>query len=344
MSKTRILVVDDSPLIRQVLIDMLSAEADLEVVGVAKDGVEAIGKARELKPDLITLDVEMPKMTGLDALISIMAERPVPVVMVSTRTSVGATATIQALERGAIDFVCKPRAGSAAALREVQQELVTKIRHAKTASVGNKFHAPVRAAQPRKSTDKVVLIASSTGGPRALTCLFETLPKDWNVPLLIVQHMPAGFTTSLAARLDRIGTVPCREASEGDQLKPGEALLAPGGLHMKVGNDDRITLFDGPTLHGVKPAADHLFESAAQRFGTKCVAAVLTGMGKDGAAGSLAIKKLGGAVFGEAESTCTVYGMPRAAKEIGAVAAEFPIHEIGHALVAAVAGRVNRAA
>lgn len=344
MSAIRVLIVDDSPLIRQVLADMISSEPGFEVVGTARDGLEGVEKARELRPDVMTLDVEMPRMTGLDALNSIMAERPTPVVMVSTRTSVGAEETMKALERGAVDFVCKPRSGSIIALREVQHELTEKLRHAATAVVGRRFNPAVRAAAPRKSSDKIVLVASSTGGPKALTCLFETLPKDWNVPMLVVQHMPVGFTASLAARLDRVGTMRVREAADGDVLEPGLAYIAPGGIHMKISSDGKVALFDAPTLHGVRPAADYLFETAAQKFGNRCVGAILTGMGRDGAAGALAVKTAGGTVFGEAESTCTVYGMPRAAKDIGATVAEYPIHEVGHALVATVAGRLNRAA
>lgn len=344
MTKTRILIVDDSPLLRQVLVDMLSKEPDIEVVGLARDGLEAISMAKELKPDVITLDVEMPRMSGLEALAAIMRDNPVPVVMVSTKTSAGAEATLEALEKGAVDFVCKPRSGSFMALREVHDELVGKIRSAKSAAVGSKYRPLVRAASPGRSSDKVVLVATSTGGPRALTSFFETLPKNWQVPLLIVQHMPVGFTASLAARLDRIGTVPCREAKDGDAITPGQALLAPGGMHMRLSDNSRIELFDAPHLHGVRPAADFLFETAAKQLGKRCLGAILTGMGKDGAAGALAIKQAGGTVFGESEASCTVYGMPRAAKDLGAISGEYPIHEIGHALVAVAAGRLKDAA
>lgn len=344
MTKTRVLVVDDSPLLRQVLIDMLTKEPDMEVVGMARDGLEAVAMARDLCPDVITLDVEMPRMSGLEALATIMRDSPTPVVMVSTKTSAGAEATLEALDKGAIDFVCKPRSGSFMALREVHDELVAKVRSARSAAVGNRHRPTVRAANPGRNSDKVVLIATSTGGPKALNSLFETLPKGWQVPILVVQHMPVGFTASLAARLDRIGTVPCREAAEGDSLQPGLALIAPGGVHMRLDHDNRVELFDGPPLHGVRPAADYLFETAAAQLGSKCLAAVLTGMGKDGAAGALAIKKVGGTVLGEAESSCTIYGMPRAAKEIGAISGEYPIHEIGHALVATATGRLKVAA
>jgi two-component system chemotaxis response regulator CheB len=323
---------------------MLNEEPDFEIAGLARDGVEALAMAKDLRPDVITLDVEMPRMSGLEALNSIMRECPTAVLMVSTKTSAGADATIEALEKGAVDFLCKPRSGSFMALREAREELVAKVRQASKARVGIRSRTPVRAAVPTRSSDKTVLIATSTGGPKALTCVFETLPRAWQVPILIVQHMPVGFTASLAARLDRIGTVPCREAVEGDVIRPGLALLAPGGFHMRVDDDGRVNLFDAPLLHGVRPAADFLFESAAKHYGNRCVGAVLTGMGKDGAAGALALKEAGGIVLGEDESTCTVYGMPRAAKEIGAVSAEYPIHEIGHALVATASGRLKGAA
>lgn len=344
MIKTRVLVVDDSPLIRQVLVDILNGEPDIEVVGIARDGVEGVSMAQSLKPDVMTLDVEMPKLNGLAALVQIMGTSPTRVVMVSTKTSAGAEATIEALEKGAMDFVCKPRNGSFMALREVHEDLVSKIRQVTRSPLPSKARTPVRAATPTKVTDKVILIATSTGGPKALACLFETLPSKWNVPILMVQHMPVGFTASLAERLSRLGTVPVREAVDGDDIAPGLALIAPGGLHMRISDSGKVELFDGPALHGVRPAADHLFESAARKFGSRCLGAVLTGMGKDGAAGAMAIKTSGGTVFGESESSCTIYGMPRAAKELGAIAGEYPIHEMGHALVAMASGRLNRVA
>jgi two-component system, chemotaxis family, protein-glutamate methylesterase/glutaminase len=329
---------------RQVLGDLLRSDPDIDVVGFARDGAEAVRMTSDLKPDVVTLDVEMPRMDGLEALASIMTVAPTPVIMVSTLTSQGAQATLEALDRGAVDFVCKPRSGSLLAIREVREELLGKVRSAKDAALGRRLRRGIPAAAPVRASDRVILIASSTGGPKALTCLFETLPRDLAVPVLIVQHMPPGFTEGLAKRLDRMGNLSCREAHERDRVTPGLALMAPGGRHMSVTASGEIELSDGPPVHGVRPAADILFGSAAKAFGTRCVAAVLTGMGKDGAEGALEIRNAGGHVYGESEQTCTVYGMPRAAKLNGATEAEFPIHEIGHAIVANLSRRPSRAA
>lgn len=342
--KTRIVIVDDSPLIRQVLADIVRAEPDMEVVGTGRNGEEAIALARDLKPDAMTLDVEMPRMSGLEALGRIMEANPTPVVMVSTLTSSGAAATIAALEKGAVDCVCKPANGSFPALRQVRDELLSKLRAAAQAKVGKVVRRIAPAAAPHvKHTDRIVLIASSTGGPKALCHLWESLPKGFNAPILIVQHMPAGFTEGLAKRLDAIGTVACKEAKEGDRLVPGLALMAPGGRHMTVDARGEVRLNDDAPLHGVRPAADFLFQSAAKHFNSRCVASVLTGMGKDGAEGALAIRNAGGTVFGESEETCTVYGMPRAAMAIGAVHAEVPLGEMAHVLTAALSGRLAHA-
>lgn len=341
---TRILIVDDSTLTRRMLADMLSSEPGFQVIGFAADGEEAVMAARELRPDVITLDVEMPRRDGLSALNEIMRENPTPVIMVSSLTKQGAEATLSALEAGALDFVTKPADGSFAVLKQVKDELILKIKSARTARLMARPVAAQPIAKMTASTDKVVVIASSTGGPRALQILWQSLPVGFPAPILLVQHMPAGFTDNLAKRMDRMGTVPIREAKPGDRIKPGEALMAPGGMHMRVGKAGALEFDQEPPLHGVRPAADHLFESAARVFGGKCIAAVLTGMGRDGAQGALEIRKAGGQVFGESESTATIYGMPRAAKEIGAVHVELPIQDLGAAITAALTpGRVARA-
>lgn len=339
MSPTRVMVVDDSPLIRQILVDMLRKEPDLEVVGYARDGEEALLRIAELNPDVVTLDVEMPRMNGLECLRELMATRPVPAVMVSTLTSAGAETTLEALSLGAVDFVCKPDNGSLSTLRGVREELVAKVRLARFARL-QKTRRPAIALSKARPTDRVVLLASSTGGPRSLTALFEGLPAGFSAPVLAVQHMPATFVAPLARRLNDIGTMKVREARPGDRMEPGVALLAPGGVHMTVDSSGHLRFDDGPSLHGVRPAADRLFQSAAEAFGKRCVAAVLSGMGRDGAEGAAAVRRAGGIVFAEDEETCTIYGMPKAAVALAAVERSVPIDAMGEAIAEAASGKV----
>jgi len=325
--------------------DFVRHEFDLEVVGEAENGKKALELCLELKPDVVTLDIEMPVCDGLKALELIMEQCPTPVLMCSSLTSQGATETLKALELGAYDFVTKPGGSSSIRFISSEEEILTKIRAARYAKMRRATPTPIRAQSPRVSaTDRVIAIASSTGGPQALVKLWQQWPTGLDVPVLMVQHMPQGFTASLAKRLSALGTIPCREAVHGEEPVPGTALVAPGGIHMRLDARGRIDLFDGPPLHGVKPSADHLFESIAKQYGRKAVAMVLTGMGKDAAQGALQIQDSGGFVIGESESTCTIYGMPKAAKDIGAVSGEYPIHEIGHAAVTLLGGKKNHAA
>ena len=338
----RVLIVDDSPLIRRLLGDMIGAEPDLDVVGYAADGNEAVEKVRELRPDVVTMDVEMPVCGGLDALRRIMRSTPVPVVMVSSLTSAGARESVEALQFGAFDIVAKPEHGPAE-LSRVREELFQKLRAAKFANVRPNPFVGVPPAAKRASgmlfdPTRVVLIASSTGGPRALTVLFESLPSELPVPILIVQHMPPGFTESLAKRLSRCGSVECREARSGEAPMPGMALIAPGGRHLGIDARGVLHLYDEPPIHGVRPSADILFITAAKTYGSRCVGLVLTGMGRDGAEGAVALRQAGGVVLGESESTCTIYGMPRAAKAAGGIDAEYPIQEMASALTSILRG------
>lgn len=332
----RVLVVDDSPFIRRLISDWIKSEPDLELAGTANDGFEAVSRAIELKPDVVTLDVEMPQCDGLSALRQLMSKYPVPVIMVSSITTQGAEATLQALEIGAVDFVTKPQGASSLKVLSAKDELLAKIRAVTGAKLGSREGA-CRISPPSAvtlpNTDKVVLVASSTGGPSALSKFFHTLPKGFPATMLIVQHMPVGFTKSLAARLDAVGAMPCREAVDGDPILAGHAYLAPGGQHMEVGPHNTLKLTDGAQMHGVRPAADVLFLTAAHAYGARCLGVVLTGMGKDGAQGALAVRKAGGYVFGQDEGTCTIYGMPRAAMEAGAVDSELPLQDIGPGLV-----------
>ena len=342
--KTKVLIIDDSPFIRRMLTDWLKDTPDFEVAGVAANGEEGIRMVQELKPDIVTLDVEMPVMDGLSALGKIMSGSPLPVLMVSSVTTKGAEQTIKALELGAVDFVTKPDGGAGFKFVRSKDELLDKLRGIRSAKVGG-HSGPTHTARPTtvRQTDKTVLIASSTGGPKALATLFSGLPKGFPAPVLIVQHMPAGFTASFARRLEQIGAMPVHEATDGERIKAGEALVAPGGRHMSVTPDGHVRLSDEPPMHGVRPAADILFKTGSALYGNQAVGVVLTGMGRDGAAGALELRKTGGTVLGESESSCVVYGMPKAAKEIGAVEAEFPIDEMAQAIVACLNGRARRA-
>ncbi len=342
--KHRVLIVDDSPFIRRMLSDWLKDTPDFDVVGTARDGAEAVSQVKELKPDIVTLDVEMPVKDGLAALDEIMGSCPTKVLMVSSVTLRGAEQTIRALELGALDFVTKPNGGASLRFVDARDELLKKLRAAALARVPGR--APVRkplATMSQVGTDKVVVVASSTGGPKALAALFEGLPKPFNAPVLIVQHMPAGFTASLSKRLDLVGCMSVREAQTGDSIKAGQALVAPGGKHLVVGADGRMKLTDEEPIHGVRPAADFLFHTAAKAWGPKCLGVVLTGMGRDGAEGAVAIRKAGGVVLGESAESCIVYGMPRAAKDAGGVDAEFTIDDMPTAIVANLTGRLQRA-
>lgn len=341
MRKQRVLIIDDSPFIRRMMADWVSAQPDMEVLASARDGQEGIDMARELRPDVVTLDVEMPNKSGLEALPEIVS-LGVPVLMVSSVTEAGATATMQALEAGAYDFVTKPNHGASLKFVEVREETLDKIRAARYAKPRKLVIAAKPAASVAKS-DKVVVIASSTGGPSTLRTFWEALPKDFPAPILIVQHMPPGFTASLATRLSLAGTVPCAEATGDEKILPGQALIAPGGYHMVVKADHKVHLDGRDRIHGVKPAADYLFQSAAEVYGSRCVGLVLTGMGRDGADGAVAIRKAGGTVLGEAESSCVIYGMPKAAKEAGGIDAEYALSDLAQELASRLAWRANRA-
>ena len=340
----RILIADDSPLIRQVLVDIVSSQPDFQIVGQARDGSEAVEMAKRLKPNVITMDVEMPYMNGLEALAEILTHAEIPVLMISTRTTAGSVTTMAALETGAYDFVSKPSNSDPRTLRLLGEEIIAKIRASQGVRIFRSRHSGVAVKAPARVGNKVVVIAASTGGPRALTTLFESFPKGLDVPMLLVQHISDGFTAYVANRLNTLGTMKVREGRPGDFMEKGVAILAPSGKHMRVLPSGELTFDDGPRIHGVRPAADYLFLSAASSFGNRCVGAVLTGMGKDGAAGALAIRRSGGVVFGESEETCAVYGMPRVAKEIGGIDSEFPIMQMGQALVAALRGEKKHVA
>lgn len=337
MNRQRVLIVDDSPFIRRMISDWIRMESDLEVVGVAANADEAIALALAAQPDVVSLDVEMPGMSGLQALPSILAACP-RVLMVSSLTTRGASQTISALEAGAYDFVAKPSGSNSLAFLQCRAELLDKLRAARYVQV----RRPVESERPEQSmptsSDRVVVIASSTGGPGALKTLWQGLPKGFPAPIVVVQHLPKGFSTSFARRLDDLGTVACLQAEDRARLRPGFAYIAPDGFHATIDAAFRIRLVEGPSVNGVCPAADALFESAAQWLGNRTIGLVLSGMGRDGAAGAAKIRQVGGLVYGQNEDTCVIYGMPKAARLAGGIDAEYPLGYLAGALCSAVAG------
>jgi two-component system chemotaxis response regulator CheB len=337
----RVLVVDDSAFMRRVVGEAISAQPDMQLAGTAINGLDALLKVEQLQPDVVTLDVEMPEMDGLTALRHVMSRYPRPVVMLSSQTREGAVTTLRALNIGAVDFVAKPSGSISLDFHRVRDELVEKIRIAAGARIRPAAPArlPVEASQPRPTNpyfERLVVIGSSTGGPRALGSLIPALRPDGRTAYVLVQHMPAGFTRSLAERLDSLSALTVHEAATGDRLAVDIALLVPGDFHLRLTARGGIELDSGPKVHGVRPSVDVALLSAAQHFGSRTLAVILTGMGHDGADGSQAVKLAGGSVFAEDESTCVVWGMPRAVFERGLADRVVPLDgmadAVGHAL------------
>lgn len=338
---TRIVVADDSRLMRSMLAKGLE-RAGFDVVGVAVDGDEALKLCRDLRPDVLTLDLAMPGTDGMAVLRSLRDHGPkVPVVVVSAFSPAHGARAVDALAEGAVELAAKPGAGES--FEEFLRELVAKVQ---AAAVSNpRPAAPPRAvpaapaAPPsggsgvkRSTTRRAVVIAVSTGGPKALAQLMPELPERLGEGVLIVQHMPPGFTGSLAERLDRASTITVREAKDGDRLEPGVALLAPGGSHVRLDSGGRVRLSDEPPVGGLRPRADISILDAAGSYGDRTLLVVLTGMGRDGLDGATAVKSRGGRVLAEAESTCTVYGMPRAVVEAGLADAVLPLGQLAGAI------------
>ncbi|HZV81982.1 MAG TPA: chemotaxis response regulator protein-glutamate methylesterase [Geobacteraceae bacterium] len=342
-NKIRVLVVDDSAFVRRAIIRMFENSSAISIIDVASDGVMAIELIKKLRPDVVTLDVQMPVLDGLSALERIMKECPVPVVMLSSLTGRGGDQTLKALDLGAVDFIDKTAAGGPMEFGNLLQELTSKILVAARIDmeklVGQKPAKPVVAAVPAsvkgRSAD-VVLIGVSTGGPPALQTILSALPATFPVPILIVQHMPTGFTASLAERLNRTCPIGVKEAQDGDIACPGMVYVAPGGFHMKLrrmGEELQLVLDLKPhdTLH--KPSVDVLFQSAAETCGNRTLAFVLTGMGRDGAVGAKALKGSGGRVVVESEKTAVVFGMPKAVQESVSVDASVPLQQIAETMM-----------
>jgi len=335
MKKIRVLVVDDSAFMRYTVSHHLSAQEDMEVVGLASDGLEGVTMVEALRPDVVTLDVEMPRLDGLGALRQIMDKNPTPVVMMSSLTKEGAAVTVEALTLGAVDFVTKP--GQSTSVHQVLGELCEKVRLAARARV--RTMQPSSLLQRRlapasdRLPDNLVLIGSSTGGPGALREVVTRFPADLNAAVLIVQHMPPNFTRSLAERLDELSALPTKEAEQGDRLQTGQVLLAPGGYHLTLTRSGEVQLNKGPAVNGVRPAVDVTMMSAVGVFGSRILAVILTGMGHDGRDGVRAVKAAGGRAIAQDEATCIVYGMPRSVVEAGLADKVLPLEAIAGEVV-----------
>lgn len=341
----KLLIVDDSAFMRKVLSDLFSAETDFTVLDVARNGKEAIDKVKRLKPDVVTLDVEMPLMDGLSALDVIMKECPTAVVMVSSLTREGAEATIKALEKGAVDFVAKT-AGPISSVDGIRQELLLKCRAAAKTNVRlllDRKMVKLSEAVERPATsfaqsvdELIVAIGTSTGGPRALQEVLTKLPGNLPCGVVIVQHMPPGFTKSLAERLNSLCALTVKEAEQNDVVSPGLVLIAPGDYHMTLAREGTKTvvhLDKNPPIGGHRPSVDPMFESVANIYGKRAVGVILTGMGHDGSRGIKLIKQSSGFTIAEDQSTAVIYGMPKAAIELGVVDKAIPLHGISAEIV-----------
>jgi len=320
----RVLVVDDSALMRKLIPQMLAGDESIQVVGTAMDGTFCMKKIEELKPDVVTLDLEMPGMNGIDTLKEIMRRQPIPVIVFSSHSTEGASVTMKALGLGAFDFVTKPKDASAH-MAETAKELIAKVKAAsecklKLCMVPGLAPRPQKAAAAAGAPSKIVAIGVSTGGPQALEYLLTQLPGDFPGTIAVVQHMPDGFTEMFARRLDELSPLRVKEAQSGDLLLPGRVLICPGSRHMKVKRlpmGDIVVLSDEPRVNGHRPSADVLLRSVADEFRSQAVGVLMTGMGDDGAEGLGAIKKEGGMTIAQNEESCVVYGMPKAAIERG---------------------------
>jgi two-component system, chemotaxis family, protein-glutamate methylesterase/glutaminase len=341
--KLRVLVVDDSAFMRRLTSQIIDDSGEFGVAGTARNGYDALKQIHALDPDIVTLDVDMPELDGLSALGYIMSETPRPVVMLSAGTTNGGhAATLRALELGAVDFVLKPSGSISLDLRMISDRLLTALRGAADANMSGLRMLARPALDGLSSRADVVshatcavVIASSTGGPRALSAIVPQLPRGLQAAVLVVQHMPAGFTKSLAQRLDTVSPIRIDEAEHGEPVVHGRMYVAPGGYHMTVrdeGEGPFIALDTSPPLWGVRPAADLLFRSAADLFGASTVAVVLTGMGRDGAEGTRVVREAGGRALIQDRETATIFGMPQAALQCAGADRVVPLTGIGNCI------------
>ena len=341
MSKIKVLVVDDLPTMRQLVANVLEADPEIEVVGAAKSALQARELIKRLNPDVMTLDVEMPEMDGISFLEKVMRLRPMPVVMVSSMTARGTDTTIAALALGAVDCVVKPSVQNPNSFDELPAKVKIASNVKRRAPVARAVEQTPPDASAYKSDGKMIFIGSSTGGVEALISILTAFPANCP-PTLVTQHMPPVFTRNLAVRLDKMCAPEVMEATIGAALRPGTVYIAPGGeLHLEVTGRSTFAcaLKTGGPVNGHCPSIDRLFSSAARSLGPRAVGVLLTGMGRDGAQGLLEIRQAGGRTIAQDEATSIVYGMPKAAVELGAVEVQHPITRIGHALIEATSAR-----
>lgn len=342
--KIRVLIVDDSAVVRNILSEALSSDPDIEVVGTAPDPFIAREKIVQLKPDVITLDVEMPRMDGITFLRKLMAAKPMPVVMVSAMTQKGAATTMAALDAGAVEIVAKPPIDQRVGVREIQQEVVDKVKAASKAKMGiyaaqinRKLDTTVikTSSSMLKTTDKIIAIGSSTGGTEALKEVLVRLPTS-TPGMVIVQHMPEGFTAAFSERLNGLCQIQVKEAADGDTVFPGRALIAPGNKQMifrRSGAKYHVEVKDGPQVMRHRPSVEVLFQSVAKFAGANAVGVMLTGMGNDGSTGMLEMKKAGAYNIAQDEASCVVFGMPKEAIKLGAVDQVLHLDKIPQAML-----------
>ncbi|NDJ55737.1 chemotaxis response regulator protein-glutamate methylesterase [Enterobacteriaceae bacterium 4M9] len=347
MKKIQVLCVDDSALIRQLMTEIVNSHTDMEMVATAPDPLIARDLIKQHNPDVLTLDVEMPRMDGLDFLERLMRLRPMPVIMVSSLTSKGSEITLNALELGAVDFVTKPQLGLREGMLHYSDAIADKIRAASRARVSR--HVPAVApkrlsASPMVGSEKIIAIGASTGGTEAIRQVLVPLPPT-SPALLITQHMPPGFTRSFAERLDKLCQISVKEAEDGERVMPGHAYIAPGDIHMELarsGANYHIKLNDAPPMNRHRPSVDILFHSVARTAGSNAVGVILTGMGNDGAAGLLAMRKAGAKTLAQSEKTCVVFGMPREAIAAGAACDIVDLDNVSQKMLSCVVGQAQR--
>ena len=344
--KVRVLVVDDSALMRKMIPQILQRDESIEVVGTAMDGSFGLKKIEELRPHVVTLDLDMPRMDGMETLRQITRAYKIPVIIVSSHSTAGASSTFKALALGAFDFVAKPRDAAQAQMEEIAMELIGKIKvAAQTGVVPGRTElmapelkrSPKPAAQQRSAASKLVAIGISTGGPNALQYLLSQLPSDFPGSIVVVQHMPEGFTDMFARRLDECCAIEVKEAQSGDMLLAGRALICPGNRHMRVKRmplGNIVVLSDDPRVNGHRPSVDVLFRSVAQEFGREAIAVLMTGMGDDGADAMGAVKMAGGVTIAQSEDSCVVFGMPKAAIDKGNATRVVPLDALANTLQA----------